>query len=114
MPCAERPSFLRDCLFVWRAASNGVTDQTNAMREKYWEIWEKYASMAGISPYLDKTVPPIERDLVAGAFSARVQTGEYGRGQIIRVGGVSEALAAVSKTIDLAGQPNALYRGYNC
>ena len=29
----------------------------------------------------------------------------------MRVGGVSEALDAVSKTIEMVGQPNALYRG---
>ena len=83
------------------------------MRKKYWSLWGKYASLAGISPYLDKTVPPIERDLVAGAFSARVRTGEYGRGQRTRLGGVSEALTTVSNTIDLAGQPSAFYRGDN-
>ena len=60
-----------------------------------------------------KTVPPIERDLVAGAFAARVWTGEYGKGQRIRAGGLSEALAVVSKTIEPAGQPSALYRGDN-
>ena len=42
-----------------------------------------------------------------------MQTGGYGRVQIIRVGGVSEALAAVSKTIELAGQSSDLYRGDN-
>ena len=76
-------------------------------------LWKKYASTAGIIPYLDKTVPPIERDIVAGAFTAGVRMGEYGRVQRIRVGGVSEALTAVSKTIDLDGQPSALYRGDN-
>ena len=113
MPCAERPRFLRDCLSAWRAASDGVTAQTNATRKEYWALWEKYASTAGISPYLDKTAPPIKHDIFAGAFAVRVRMGEYGRVQIIRVGGVSEAFAAVSKTIELAGQPSALYRGDN-
>ena len=113
MPCAERPRFLRDCLSAWQAASDGVTAQTNATRKKYWALWEKYASTAGISPCLDKTVSPIKRDLVTGAFAARVRTSEYGRGQRIRVGGVSESLADVSKNIELAGQPSALYRGDN-
>ena len=111
MLCAELPRFLRDCLSACRAASNGVTAQTNATRKKYWALWEKYASLAGISPYLDKTAPPIKHDLFAGAFDVRVRTGEYGRVKIIRVGGVSEALASVYKTIDLAGQPSPLYRG---
>ena len=111
--CDERPRFLRYCLSAWQSASNGVTAQTNSTQEKYWALWEKYASMVGISPYLDKTVPPIKRDLVAGAFSARVWMGDYGRGLIIRVGGVSEALAAVSKTTEMAGQPSAIYRGDN-
>ena len=111
--CAERPLFLRDCLSASQSASDCVTAQTNNMCKKYWVLWETYASTAVIIQYIDKTVPPIERDLVAGAFAARVRTGEYGRGHIIRVGGVSVALTAVSKTVELAVQPSALYMGDN-
>ena len=111
MSIATRPGFLRDSLSAWGAAANGITAQTSAGRTKYWNHWCKYAAAAGIDPFLHpSSVSPLERDIVAGAFAARVRTGEYGRGNQIRVGGVSEALAAVSKTIELAGQPSMLYR----
>ena len=57
-----------------------------------------------ISPY-----PFLEREIVAGAFHDRFRMGKYGRGNQIKVLGVSDALAAISKTIDLAGKPNQLY-----
>jgi hypothetical protein len=65
---------------AWEAATDGVTPKTNAERKKYWRYWADYASTAGINPFLDKSVPPMERDLIAGAFAARVRTGSYGRG----------------------------------
>ena len=40
----------------------------------------------------------------------RVRIGVYGRGHPIKVGGVTDALAAISKTIELDGQPRPLYR----
>ena len=52
----------------------------------------------------------MERDIIAGAFTARVRTGSYGRGNVIKVSGVTDALAAISKTIDLAGQHSQLHR----
>ena len=111
MSLAKRPGFLRDTLSAWRAAANGVTAQTNAEHAKYWRHWSSYATAAGINPFLHpSTVSPLERDIIAGAFAARVRTGEYGRGNTIKVGGVTDALAAVSKTIELAGQPSQLYR----
>ena len=59
------------------------------------------------------SVPPLERDLVTGAFAARVRTGKYGNGDQIKVSVVSDALAAISKTIELAGKPSPLYRAEN-
>ena len=110
MTCADRPGFLRDCLYAWGVATNGVTPKTHVDREKYWRYWSQYANTTGINPFLDKSVPPMGRDIIAGAFAARVGTGSYGGGNQIKVSGVTDALAAISKTIELAGQPRQLYR----
>lgn len=111
IPHSHRPSFIRDCVAAWQAASTGVTPRTNTERQKYWRHWTAYARTTGTDPYLNPTtVPPLERDLVTAAFAARVRTGRYGRGNQIRVGGVTDALAAISKTIELVGQPSPLYR----
>ena len=110
MSSSKRPDFLCDCLYVWESTSSVVTANTNADRQKYWLHWEKYASTAQINPFLDPSVPPLEHYIVAGEFSARVRTGKYGRGNQIKVSGVSDALTAISKTIELAGKPIELYR----
>ena len=99
----------RDCITVWNAAASGVVAKTAQTRQKYWKNWAKYASLCGIDPFL-LNVPPLERDVVVTAFAARVRKGTYGRGAQIRVSGVTDALAAISKTIELAGQPSPLYR----
>lgn len=112
MQCTERALFLRDCLSAGEAAAHGVTVKTNATRQKYWRCWEQYAGMAGVDPFLQH-VDPMERDIITGAFAARVRTGQYGNGSQIKVAGVSDALAAISKTIELAGQPSPLYRAEN-
>ena len=110
MPCADIPGFLRDCLSAWGAATNGFTPKTHAAREKYWRHWLQYTTTTGINPFLDKSVPPMEPDIIAGAFAAQVRTGSYGGGNQIKVSGVTDVLAAISKTIELAGQPIQLYR----
>ena len=47
------------------------------------------------------------------AYAARVRRGHYGRGNQIRVLGVTEALSAISKTIELAGYRSPVYRAPN-
>ena len=110
MSRAERPGFLRDCLSEWEAAANGVTPKTNVDRQKYWNQWTNYSTATGINPFLEKSVPPDERDIVAGEFAARVRTGRYGRGNQIKVSGVTDALAATPKNIEIYGQPGHIYR----
>ena len=109
IPCAKRPGFLRDCLSGWEAAANGATPKTNAERQKYWDHWSKYATATGINPFLDKSVPPEERDIIAGEFATQVRTVSYGRGNQIKVSGVTDALTAISKTIGMSEQPSQLY-----
>jgi hypothetical protein len=58
-------------------------------------------------------VDPIIRDTVLTAFAARVRKGYYGRGHQIKVPGVTDALSAISKTIELAGYKSPVYRAPN-
>ena len=60
-----------------------------------------------------QTTNPLIRDIVSTAFAARVRTGYYGLWHRIKAQGVSDALAAISKTIKLAGLKSPLYRGPN-
>eukprot|EP00957_Ditylum_brightwellii_P018716 1406398-Ditylum_brightwellii.AAC.1 len=52
----------------------------------------------------------LERDIILSAFAARVRTGFYGRGNQVKVPSVVEALAAISKTIQLARKQSPVYR----
>ena len=99
----------RDVLRAWRAIDNGVTAKTAQSRTKYWRQWQSYATAWGKNAFLSDAAP-IEKGIILTAFAARVRTGFYGRGSQVRVPSVSEALAAISKTIELAGQPSPVYR----
>ena len=79
MPRAQKYSFLCDCLSAEESAANGVTAKTNATRKKYWRQWANYATTTGIDPFLHH-VPPLERDIITGAFAARVRAGQFGNG----------------------------------
>jgi hypothetical protein len=85
--------------FVDKSLYHGVTYGTIE------EIFFRYA----VDPLLQATDPLI-RDIVLTAFAARVRTGYYGNGNQIKVQGVTEALAAISKTIEMAGQKKTVYR----
>ena len=108
IPSSHKTQFARDCLSAWRAATNGVVAKTTKDREKYWRHWCTYASMCKCDPFL-RDVPPIERDIIVSAFAARVRTGTYGRQEQVRVSSVTDALSAISKTIQLAGEQSPIY-----
>ena len=55
----------------------------------------------------------MQRNVVTGAFAARVRSGMFGLGEQVKAGSVSQALSAISKTIELAGQPSPIYRWEN-
>ena len=51
--------------------------------------------------------------MVLTAFAARVRKGYYGQGRQVKVQTVSNAMAAISKTIELAGYKSPIYRADN-
>ena len=69
--------------------------------------------MFKVDPHLANCSSNIERNIILTAFAARVRTGFYGRGRQITVGEVAKALAAISKTIELAGETSPVYRAHN-
>ena len=96
-------------MLAWQAIAAGTTAKTASDREKYWTHWCAYASILQVDPFLRSTTP-LQRDIALTAFAARVRTGSYGRGAKIKVSGVQDALVAISKTIELAGERSPLYR----
>ena len=76
MPSAKHPTFLRDFLPEWEAVVNGFTFKTNTDRQKYWLHWEDYASTTKINPFLNKSVPPIERDIICRSICCSGQDRE--------------------------------------
>ena len=110
MPCSERINFTRDSMSTWRADANGVTAKTTAERGKCWLHWCSMWPSSNINPFLNPgRVPPLERDITTCVFTARVKTWYFGRKAQVRAGIISDALATVSKTIKLAGEPNPIY-----
>jgi len=87
---------------AWDAIDNGVVAQTTRDRKKYWSHWSRYAAAFRCNEFLTD-VSPIERDIIVTAFAARVKSGFYGRGNPVKVKTVTDALSAISKTIELAG-----------
>ena len=71
-----------------------------------------YANAVEVDPLLQHTNPLI-RDMVLTAFAARVRRGYYGRGDQIKVQSVTDSMAAISKTIELAGYRSPVYRADN-
>ena len=112
VPPKQKAHVARDILAAWRAIDDGVVAQTTQTRLRYWEAWETYAHTCGIDPMLQET-SPVQRDVVVTAFAARVRTGHFGRKKTVKTGSVSDAIAAISKTIELAGLPSPLYRAPN-
>ena len=94
---------------AWEAINNGVVDDNNKTREKFWQHWKDYTALFRVDPYLSKCTN-VQQIIIITAFAARVRTGYYGKGSTVRVPSVTKALAAISKTIELAGEPSPLYK----
>ena len=94
---------------AWGAIDNGVTAQTAKTRQKYWHHWKTYVGQWKQDCFLENNTE-IERGIILTAFAARVRSGFYGRGTQVKVPTVQEALAAISKTAELAGKPSPVYK----
>ena len=94
---------------AWEAINNGVVDDNNKTRQKYWKHWTQYTHNFGVDPYL-ASCTNVQQVIIITAFAARVRTGYYGKGHTVRVPSVTKALAAISKTIELAGESSPLYK----
>ena len=90
---------------------SGTTPAVERDRQKYWRHWTTYCKLWGVSPFLD-TQSQIEANIILTAFAVRVRSGYYGRGSKLKVQGVGKALAAISSTIEMAGQPSPVYRAH--
>ena len=108
VPLADKVDVTHDVMSSWRAASDGVTAQTEKNRKKYFEHWISYCQKLQMDPFL-RNKSDTEICIAAMAFAARVRKGSYGYGAQVKVGQVSKALAVISKTIELAGATSPLY-----
>ena len=93
----------------WRAIENGTTPSTQRDRQKYWRHWCQYVRHWRRRSFLDDATQ-LESNIIIQAYASRVRTGFYGEGSQVKVQTVTKALAAVSKTLELAGQPSPVYR----
>ena len=63
-------------------------------------------------PVLQHTHPFV-CDVAITGFAARVRTGHYGLGHQVTVQSIYNSIAAINKTIELAGLPSPLYHSHN-
>lgn len=71
-------------------------------REKSWQDWLRYSSLAGFDPWLRTQPKAIKQNLLL-AFAARVRTGIFGLGKRVGFQSVEKALRHVAQTLVLAG-----------
>ena len=112
VPNHQKNAITCDFLLAWRAIANGVTDKTNQSHKKYWRHWCSYCSAFNTDPFL-RTRTELQQQIIITGFAARVRTGFYGHGHQIKVQSVTDALAAISKTIELVGQQSPIYKAHN-
>ena len=105
IPSAPQNFLKSDILSAWRAIDHGVVAQNNKTREKYWSHWTTYTNLFKKEPFL-KDCTNAEKVIIITAFAARVRKGFYGKGKQVTVQSVTQALAAITKTCELAGEPS--------
>ena len=93
----------RDFLLVWRSIANGVTHQTSQTRKKCWGRWCSCTAACKSNPFLHGESTLIQTILLTG-FAARVRTGAHGYKHEVTVQTVSQALAAITASIELGGE----------
>ena len=105
-----KKNFLKsDIITAWQTIDNGVVEQNNRERQKYWNHWTTYTKHYNKHPFLTDC-SEAETVIIITAFAARVRTGIYGRHNIVKVQTLKKALAAISKTIELTGQSSPIYK----
>jgi hypothetical protein len=109
MSLGRKATLAGDIMSAWQAINNGVVAKNSQKREKYWNHWQHYCEAYAKHPHLIDC-SPTEQIVIITAFAARVRTGYYGKGETVKVQSVQDALAAISKTIELAGQPSPIYK----
>ena len=97
-----------DLLLAGRATATGIAAQTAHTQERYWKHWCSYCHECNVNPFLDG-IPDIEQGFLVTGFAARVRSGAYGHGHRVTVQSVSQALAAISKTCQLARKRSPVY-----
>jgi hypothetical protein len=109
MPLGRKADLTRDIMSAWRAIANGVVAKNTSTREKYWAHWENYCAAFQRHPHLIDC-NNTEKIIIITAYAARVRTGHYGNKRQVKVPSVQDALSAISKTIELAGEPSPIYK----
>ena len=109
VPHSKRHNIQSDINSAWQAIDNGVVDQNNRKREKYWKLWCNYTQIFHKHPTLSDCTNS-EQIIIITAFAARVRTGFYGRGRVVKVQTIKDTPAAISKTIKLAGEQSPIYK----
>jgi hypothetical protein len=109
MPLGRKADLMCDIMSAWRAIANGVVAKNTSTQEKYWAHWENYCTAFQCHPHLINC-NNTEKIIIITAYAARVRTGHYGNKRQVKVLSVQDALLAISKTIELAGEPSPIYK----
>ena len=107
----QKIEYASDFLLAWRAIANGVTTQSAKTRQKYWQHWVSYTYNLRTDPYL-KRESKLNQSIILTGYATQVRAGTYGLGNEVKVQTVSNALAAISKTIELAGECSPVYQDH--
>ena len=99
----------RDITSAWQAINHGVVETNNDKRNKYWQHWTKYVRLFKKDPFLTQC-SNAEQIILITAFATSVRKGDYGRKHQVKVQSVKDTLAAISKTIELAGERSPVYK----
>ena len=111
MDTSQKIEYASDFLLAWRAIANGITTQATKTREKYWRHWVTYTKQCHTDPYLTKE-SNLNKAIIITRYATRVRSGAYGLGHEVKVQSISNALAAISKTIELAGEQSPVYQAH--
>jgi hypothetical protein len=109
-PAQHKALLLSLCRAASRATTHGVVAQTNRTRDKYWTDWTNFVNLCGLSNPLLPELPHPEQLALVQAFAHWVREGHAGRKDRVGAKRVSQALAAIATTFQLAHQPSPTYQ----